>query len=121
MMRRLIIALSLFAFPMTATAFDGSDLYRFCSGTERSYSNACNAFIRGFHEGLMIGDRFASEKTHYCPPTNMGIPQARLIVEKYLRDNPNKLHAAAGALVAGALYEAFGCGTGKRPEVKPSR
>ena len=94
-----------------ASALSGGDLYKFCLASSKAseQETACLSYIRGFVDGMLMG--VASEKySAYCPP-NSGVPmqQALLIVERYLREHPEKLHEEAGFVVGGALIEAFPC------------
>src|SRR4051812_24617196 len=82
-----------------ANAFTGTELYRSCqSPTDLS----CTAYVRGFVDGMVIGKVVGLTKLPmFCPP-NDGIllEQGRLIVEKFLRDHPEKLHEQASFLAA---------------------
>ena|ERR1700712_176412 len=95
-----------------ATALSGAELYRKCSQKNRKVSDiSCIAYVRGFVDGMMIGTILGTEtRTVYCPPTDgLAVDQARLVIEKYLKDHPEKLRIEAGYLVGEALVSAFPC------------
>jgi Rap1a immunity proteins len=105
-------ALMMFLATSHARALTGTQLYQECLIKDHGPMDiACQSYIRGFVDGsvtaTVIERDFAGQ---YCPPKD-GIDaiQARLIVEKYLRDHPEELHAEAGLLVSGALLAAFSC------------
>lgn len=98
--------------PNPAGALTGTDLYQSCRAQKNSMGDAmCLAYVRGFTDGIMagstVGEKFPSQ---YCPPAaGISAIQSRLIIEKYLRDNPQELHTEAGLLVLSALLQAFPC------------
>jgi hypothetical protein len=92
-----------------ANAFTGTDLYNLCS--EKRIEGYCLSYVRGFMDGMTLG-RAAGQRGPgiYCPPNEgMSVDQTRLIVEKYLRDHPEKLHQDAALLAAEAIIRAFPC------------
>jgi hypothetical protein len=98
--------------PTTARALSGVQLYQFCIESSKSSTAgiSCEAYMRGFVDGMMMGS-FADELHHFCPPKGgVSVDQARLIVEKYLRDHPERLNREAGVLAGIALAAAFPCG-----------
>jgi hypothetical protein len=45
-----------------------------------------------------------------CPPKEgIAVDQARLVIDKYFREHPEKLHEEAGFLAAEAFMAAFPC------------
>jgi hypothetical protein len=96
-----------------ANAFTGTELYRSCQRGPADLS--CVAYVRGFVDGMVIGKVVGltvglTKLPMFCPP-NDGIllEQGRLIVEKFLRDHPERLHEQASFLAANALLDAFPC------------
>jgi hypothetical protein len=93
-------------------ALTGTQLYQECLDKGNGMSEvACLAYVRGFVDGMFMGTtvtkKFAGQ---YCPPKEgTDAIQARLIVEKYLREHPESLHVEAGLLVGTALLGAFPC------------
>ena len=94
-----------------ANALTGTELYRNCTEGKQSIGSAmCLAYVRGFAEGIVFGNELGKLPRAFCPPTaGLHVDQARLIIEKFLRDNPDKLHNEAVFLAGQALMEAFGC------------
>jgi hypothetical protein len=95
-----------------AKALDGVTLYQWCQAkpdTAREIS--CIAYVHGFLDGVAFGHRMGKNyPTLYCPPKDgISVVQGRLIIEKYLKNHPEKLHTEAGSLVFDALIEAFHC------------
>jgi hypothetical protein len=105
-MKKLILAAILSLIPTASYALTGFDLYHICSSEEGSLEDVeCVFYIKGFVDGVMVGS------VPFCPP-NDGIideMQARLIVEKYMRDHPEKLGTDAGLLAERAMMGAFPC------------
>jgi hypothetical protein len=82
-------ALCLLAIPTQARALTGTELYSLCNSADGSSANvSCTAYIRGLMDGMYLADDMAAHGNRYCPPDNFALPQARLIVEKYMRMTP---------------------------------
>jgi hypothetical protein len=98
--------------PLPAAAFTGNQLRSVCIKKTGMSDVGCLYYVTGFADGLLIG-KLAGEKDGqhmYCPPAAGVVPdQARLIVEKFLQDHPERLHERAAHLVAEALMNAFPC------------
>ncbi len=94
-----------------ATAFTGTNLYEACMKEPNSAGDLfCTSYVRGFIDGMLLGDTAAGVGTRYCGPREgIGVVQGRLIVEKYMRDHPEKLNLPAGNIAFSAMYEAFPC------------
>lgn len=104
-----------------AFAVSGADFYKDCAENEPKTTTAaglsCLVYLKGFVDGIQVGDLLAAEAaTRFCPPAG-GVPntQARLIVQKYMREHPGDLAKDAGFSIAAALYEAFACAPGEVP------
>jgi hypothetical protein len=98
--------------PCPATALTGSQLNENCqSKNKTAFEVACVAYILGLTEGLFLGQTLtANGREAYCPPTGgLESRQARLIIEKFLRDHPERLHEHASFLAAESLLAAFPC------------
>jgi len=61
-----------------------------------------------------MGFGLAEQGMRYCPPDKVSGVQATAIVEKYMRDHPEKLNNAVNAIIPLALLEAFPCDGTKR-------
>jgi hypothetical protein len=95
-----------------AEALTGSDLYQECLDKSRGIEEiGCLSYVRGFVDGIFSGVAIERLAIGFCPPKEEGLDatQARLIVEKYLREHPEQLHVQAGLLVGSALIAAFPC------------
>jgi hypothetical protein len=97
-------------------ALTGAELYQFCTQARDSSGYlSCNAYVRGFADGIFLADIMAGKGKRLCTPvagSAIEHTQARLIIEKYLRNHPEFLHEQAGYLAALALYDAFECKNG---------
>ena len=100
-------ATALFVQPAAATT--GKELYAACKA-DGARKVECDAYIRGFVDGMIMGYTAHGTVRGYCPPVT-GIPPARgrAIVETWLRDHPERLGGDAGILAGLALAEAFPC------------
>lgn len=80
----------------------------FCShfdaGQNAEYDLACLQYVTGFVNGYVFGGG-----TDICPPDGVDMKQTTLVVAKYLRDHPQKLHEGLGANTWVALSRAFPC------------
>jgi Rap1a immunity proteins len=107
-----VVALALIAASSTA-AFGSSnpptmlDLAQLCGSSNPMEGMGCNLHIAGF--GLGAYQALQTLGTSYCPPDNLSVPQARLVIEKYFRDHPERLNLPAIAVAANALTQAFPC------------
>jgi hypothetical protein len=95
----------------SAEALTGAELYQECLDKSKGVEEiGCASYIRGFVDGMLSGSAVERLAIKYCPPKKgTELIQARLIVEKYLREHPEKLHVQAGLLVGSALIAAFPC------------
>jgi hypothetical protein len=93
-------------------AFTGTQLYQQCIDEPHSMGSlACLSYVRGLIDGVAMGTVFSEQYAgRFCPPKGgLDANQARLIVEKYLKDHPEKLHLEAGIIASIALLVAFPC------------
>jgi hypothetical protein len=91
--------------------FTASELYKKCTapkgGSEQIY---CEAYIHGFMHGLWSGEINAEKKITLCKmPDTINTTEARLVVEKYMREHPEKLNQYAGVVAQFAFIEEYGC------------
>jgi hypothetical protein len=81
-----------------------------CRKAERFGYVSCTSYIRGFIDGMVVGGNVEELHLKCCPPKDgISVEQGRLIVEKYLKDHPEKLNLEAGYVAAFAFVEAFPC------------
>jgi hypothetical protein len=59
--------------------------------------------------GLGDGIGIANDKETLCIPHEVTVAQIQLVVVKYMREHPEKLHQDAGVIAGDALISAFGC------------
>jgi hypothetical protein len=87
--------------------FSASNLYDYCSEHDKgTKETACTAFIHGLLDGLLLG----SSAKKYCPPEQgVSVSQGRLIIQKFMRENPKMLNGQAGIAAALAMVVAFPC------------
>jgi hypothetical protein len=115
----LVIAIAaLAAMPAEADEFTGAQLYTLCTESKETVQHtACLAYVRGVTDGLFMAQAMQEQRVRSCFPKDSPIDpvQARLIVEKYMRNNPEQLDRGAIVVAFTALATAFPCGaTGKR-------
>jgi hypothetical protein len=98
--------------PTQAMALTGSDLYRMCVEEAKNSVGdaACNSYVRGFIDGLMITTFMANRGEKFCVPNDgIALNQARLMLEKSLRDHPDMLHMEGAYFLGLTLRDAFRC------------
>lgn len=119
----LLFVVCFFALP--CYALDGTWLLDRCADVEKTDANAdfsgynaCANYIAGvldendFWYAVLDGEgNHSHDKGKICPWSDKGIDtqQGVRIVQKYLRDNPDKLHWPAAVLVTNAIHAAFPC------------
>jgi hypothetical protein len=97
----------------------GLFLLQMCEGQTGEQMDAlvCTTFLAGFARGLKYGVDSCglvhgkqSKIRQLCfPKAGVEIGQTVLIVTKWLKDHPERLHEQADSLVVRALMDAFGC------------
>lgn len=94
----------------------GNELLMACDSTpEISAENAmpkvlCVGYVSGMVDAIQIlFGRFPEIQSFCLPPKGMSGNQKILIVEKYLKENPNQLHHSARMSVYIAFFQAFPC------------
>jgi Rap1a immunity proteins len=94
-----------------AAVMTGTELYSACTQQGKDTSSPfCNAYIHGFLDGMTMGYAAHGTVAKYCLPADgIELTQGRLIIEKYLRDHPDKLNQNAAVLAGFAMMDAFPC------------
>ena len=77
------------------------------SNDDYDHRNICLFYVSGVLDGFQIGD----SATKICMPDGTSLGELALVVSKYLRQHPEKLHNPPQYLVIDALHTAFPCGT----------
>lgn len=112
-MKAMVGGFILLATTMPVTAqLKSMDLQGLCSQMPETSRDSmlCQFYIAGVYDGLFGGQIMAKRHMSSCLPAISG-GQARLIVEKYMRDHPENLNMTADVLVASALFSAYPCKT----------
>jgi hypothetical protein len=89
--------------------FTGADLQSACTDNQ----DLCDFWLTGFVSG-MFGSQAVAQQGKLTPVScfpegGITLHQARLIVEKYMRDHPEHLHSSAQDVVFAALELEFPC------------
>jgi hypothetical protein len=122
MVTRTALALIIWAgASVPAFAVSGADFYKDCAENDPKTTTAaalsCLVYLRGFVDGIQVGDLAVAEGgARFCPPAGgLSNTQARLVVQKYMREHPELLGKEAAFSITGALYETFTCAPGQTP------
>jgi hypothetical protein len=117
----LFLACLVFAYPAKAQLpFTGIMLHEGCTSKNEFDQNLCLMWITGLVQGMYWSQELAKFKklppATCLPVTSMGIgvagEQARIVVENYMRDHPERLNESARAVAGAALDQAFPCSPG---------
>ncbi len=105
--------------PIAQVRATGNDLLRMCanaskignlSGKDVDEATYCLGYVLGLSQGLEIGQRIAGDtQTVACAPRAATAGQLALVIEKWLRENPTRLHESAVILASSALRDSFPC------------
>lgn len=68
-----------------------------------------SGFLDGEEAGLGLAGETSMSKTQHCIPTGVTYAQTADVIEKWLRDNPDKRHIYANVLISVALRQAWPC------------
>ena len=105
------------AWTSSAGAGTGTELLLRCEGREGINAPLetllCTSYLLGYIDAYKIITRVtlrAKQHTICLPDDGLQGEQARLIVTKWLRDNPDELHESERVLIWLALRQAFPCG-----------
>jgi hypothetical protein len=111
----LLVLVAITVRPDTADALTGKELAQSCSAKngKSAESLTCAGYVRGFIDGMIMGYTAHGTSRGYCPPmTGISVPQGRTIIEKWLRDHPERMKTDASILAGLALAEAYPCKPG---------
>jgi hypothetical protein len=98
--------------PREGTKLTGNWLYTVCDTNDQQGQLICQMWISGFQSGIISSQNLAQVnklKPTSCIPYNVTEDQAKLIIEKFLRDNPRYMQLSAAMVAAYALLIAFPC------------
>lgn len=114
----LLVAVVLLVAPLSALAVgtkSGLDFLQECEGRDPQRREVgrvtCVAYLDGFLDSYtLVTDQLPPRWPRYClPAEGVRLEQILLIVTKWLRDNPSKLHQSARSSIYIALVTAFPC------------
>lgn len=86
----------------------GTKMLKMTDMQEALSGSYCRGYVHGIVDAMTVMSVNVTT-TDYCIPANTDSDQLIRIAVKYLNDNPAKLHYPSGALVVGAITEAFPC------------
>jgi hypothetical protein len=98
--------------PAPASEFTGNKLQAHCADQSDTGRLICVFFLQGLVAGIEAGDGSKQKDPRiWCFPEGATLKQGRLVVEKYMRENPQMLHQDAAVVAVSALMLAFPCRT----------
>jgi hypothetical protein len=69
----------------------------------------CVAYLRGLFDGMQQAKMVEKTKDTFCPPATPDLDQLRLVIEKWVTDNPKDTKVSVGWAAPMALSLAFPC------------
>jgi hypothetical protein len=110
-MKRMIIASILIfcASRSIAAGLSGTELYGFCTNQNKSVRTVCETWISGFQAGIYAQSQAAKTDVSVCLPDGFTGAQAKLIIDKFMKDFPATLHNQAEIVAFFALSREFPC------------
>jgi hypothetical protein len=90
----------------------GNWLYTVCAASDQQGQVICRMWISGFQAGIISSQNLAQVnklKPASCIPHDVTADQVKLIIEKFLRDNPQYMQLSAEMVASYALVIAFSC------------
>jgi hypothetical protein len=90
----------------------GDWLHTVCAASDQQGQLICQMWISGFQAGIISSQNLAQVnklKPASCIPSDVRVDQAKLIIEKFLGDNPQYTQLSAAMVAAYALVIAFPC------------
>ena len=92
-----------------AYSFTAAELYKYCTAPKYGDRDVgCTLYVRGLIDGLYLGHNLSKDEFPLCA-NSIDAAQARLIVERFMREHPEFLHQEAGVVSGIALQKIFGC------------
>jgi Ssp1 endopeptidase immunity protein Rap1a len=93
---------------------DGNKLHYWCQSEQVGERALCAGYIIGASDAedltVRLEETTKLRAMRVCKPANASVEQARDIVVKHLRDDPEGRHKAAPIVVWLALHDAWPCG-----------
>jgi hypothetical protein len=69
----------------------------------------CVAYLRGLFDGMQQAKMVENTKDTFCPPATPDLDQLRLVIEKWVTDNPKDTKVSVGWAAPMAFSLAFPC------------
>lgn len=85
----------------------GNLLFNLCDSDDPNDVSSCNGYILGVLDSIYSGH--LKEHFDLCFPPGINVTQMRLMIMKYMEQNPENLNMAAEGFVAKAMELAFAC------------
>jgi hypothetical protein len=112
-MRTIVVASTLAMLMASATAeeaFTGTTLLEMCSHKTEGVRTMCDAWMNGFQAGFDVTNGPPRGTLgSICLPDGFTGKQARLIIENYMKEQPQMLHLDAEVIAFYALWSAYPC------------
>ena len=96
-------------------AKSGIHWFRKCTSPEPNGQIECAIYVRALVEYDELRATVLERKRFICPEKGLTLGQSRLVVLKFLRDNPQDLHLPFVLLAHRALAAAYPCPRGPDP------
>lgn len=81
-----------------------ADLQRQCANSGKEQE--CGAYALGFAEGMTAANKGA---VTLCVPKGVNGRELRLVMDKYLKDHPERLHEKVSVVLGAAFAAAYPC------------
>lgn len=99
--------------PPSTTPADQRERMFYLTGNEfvRQCENsrvACTLYVQGVNDALLTATIGTDRDLPYCIPMRATPDQLLSVVLRFLEENPGQIHREAPALIASALYQAWG-------------
>jgi hypothetical protein len=92
--------------------FTGNWLYTVCGANDRRGQTICQMWLSGFQAGMISSQNLAQAnklKPASCIPSDLTADKTKLIIENFLKDNPQYMQLSAETVASYALVIAFPC------------
>jgi hypothetical protein len=94
------------------SSLTGDWLYAVCAARDQQGQTICQMWVAGFQAGIVSSQNLAQVnklRPPSCIPSDVTTDQAKLVIEKFLGDNPQYKQLSAAMVAAYALIIAFPC------------
>jgi hypothetical protein len=77
--------------------------------TNSSQYAVCMAYLRGLFDGMQQAKMLENTKDTFCPPATPDLDRLRVVIQKWVLDNPKDTKVSVGRAAPIALALAFPC------------